>query len=183
MKLPSTRTALAMTALFVLGTATACGSDYNSSAAPAATATPAAPAATASDRYGAAPTDAPDATDAPGTSASTVSTATNALGTILVDADGMTLYMFKPDNQGPSTCTEQCAGAWPAVIGPANAGDGVDQAKLGTAIRPDDGTAQVTYNGWPLYHYAQDTAPGDAHGQEVKEAWYVVDPSGAPIGL
>ena len=40
---------------------------------------------------------------------------------------------------------------------------------------------QVTYNGWPLYFYAGDTAPGDTNGQGQGGVWYVVDPTGNPI--
>jgi predicted lipoprotein with Yx(FWY)xxD motif len=109
-------------------------------------------------------------------------TAESSLGSILVDGDGMTLYMFMPDNAGPSTCTGECLAAWPALTGPATAGTGADAAMLGTAARPDDGTEQVTYNAWPLYHFAQDKAPGDVTGQGLNDKWYVVDATGKPIG-
>ena len=89
--------------------------------------------------------------------------------------------MFVPDAQGPSTCADDCLAAWPALTGPATAGEGVDAALLGTAPRPDDGSEQVTYNGWPLYYFAQDAAPGDVNGQGVGDIWYVVDPTGTPI--
>ncbi len=104
------------------------------------------------------------------------------LGTVLVDAAGTTLYMFEPDNQGPSVCEGDCIAAWPALAGPATAGAGVDAALLGTITRADDGTEQVTYNGWPLYHFAQDAAAGDINGQGMNDKWYVVDPTGTPIG-
>jgi predicted lipoprotein with Yx(FWY)xxD motif len=92
----------------------------------------------------------------------------------------MTLYVFVPDDAGPSTCEGDCLAAWPALAGPATAGDGVDAALLGTAPGTD-GTEQATYNGWPLYHFAQDEAPGDVNGQGVGDKWYVVDTSGAMI--
>ena len=108
-------------------------------------------------------------------------TAESDLGTILVDGDGLTLYLFVPDDQGPSTCEGDCLAAWPALAGPATAGEGADEALLGTAARADDGTDQVTYNGWPLYYFAQDSAPGDVNGQGVGDNWYVVDPTGNAI--
>ncbi|HKA84689.1 MAG TPA: hypothetical protein VKD21_12545 [Acidimicrobiales bacterium] len=113
--------------------------------------------------------------------ASTVATVESDLGTILVDGDGMTLYLFMPDAQGASTCVDACAATWPALAGPATAGDGADEALLATADRPDDGSAQVTYNGWPLYHFAGDAAPGETNGQGVGNIWFVVDPTGNAI--
>jgi predicted lipoprotein with Yx(FWY)xxD motif len=63
------------------------------------------------------------------------------------------------------------------------AGDGVDSTLLGTITR-DDGTTQVTYNGWPLYHYHEDTAAGDTNGQGLEEfggLWYLVSPTGEAV--
>ena len=108
-------------------------------------------------------------------------TADTELGTILVDGEGLTLYMFVPDAQGPSTCEDECSASWPALAGPATAGEGADEALLGTATRADDGTDQVTYNGWPLYYFAQDSAAGDVNGQGVSDVWFVVDAAGEPI--
>ena len=180
MKIASSRTALAAVALFALGTATsACGdSDDNSSEA---TTPPATAAATDAPTATAAPTGQQDRA-APAAGEATVMTAESDLGTILVDGDGNTLYMFMPDNQGASTCTGGCLDAWPALLGPAVAGEGADASLFGTAARPDDGTQQVTYNGWPLYYFAQDAAPGDINGQGASDVWYVMDPTGAPVG-
>jgi predicted lipoprotein with Yx(FWY)xxD motif len=173
----------------VLGVvATACGSDYSSGSTtpPAAAASvvetdaPAASAAAAAPGYGKG-TDAPATNDA-STSAAEVMTAETDLGTVLVDASGMSLYMFEPDNQGPSVCEGDCIAAWPALAGPATAAAGVDPALLGSITRSDDGSEQVTYNGWPLYHFAQDAAAGDVNGQGLNGKWFLVDPTGAPIG-
>lgn len=46
----------------------------------------------------------------------------------------------------------------------------------------EDGAEQVTYGGWPLYHFAGDEAPGDTNGQGVNDVWFVVDPSGEAVG-
>lgn len=114
----------------------------------------------------------------------TVALGSTDLGEVLVGPDGRTLYMFDPDAQGDSTCYDECATAWPPLTlddgaEPA-AGDGVDAALLGTTERTD-GTTQVTYDGWPLYYWAQDAAPGDATGQAVNDVWWVLDASGEPI--
>jgi predicted lipoprotein with Yx(FWY)xxD motif len=56
----------------------------------------------------------------------------------------------------------------------------LDASKLGTATRKD-GSSQVTYNGWPLYYYAKDKAPGDVTGQDVGSVWYVVSAAGDKV--
>ncbi|MFD0455018.1 hypothetical protein ACFQ2H_01000 [Streptomyces violaceoruber] len=51
-------------------------------------------------------------------------------------------------------------------------------------IKRDDGSEQVTYNGHPLYRFADDQKPGDANGQDVDAfgaKWFVVDPDGDKI--
>jgi len=101
-------------------------------------------------------------------------------GEVLVDGDGMTLYMFDPDMQGESTCYDQCEAAWPPLIGEATAGEGADDSKLGTVARKD-GSQQVTYNDWPLYYFAKDQAAGDVTGQGVNSVWWVLNRDGEPI--
>lgn len=118
-----------------------------------------------------------------GAAAATVALGSTDLGEVLVGPDGMTLYLYDPDAQGASTCYDQCAQAWPPLLaddGAPAAGDGVDAALLGTTERTDGGL-QVTYDGWPLYYWAQDDAPGDATGQGVNDVWWVLDASGEPI--
>jgi len=115
-------------------------------------------------------------------SGSVVAVAESSLGSILVDGDGNTLYLFTPDNQGESVCYDQCEAAWPPLVDDFTAGDGIDAALLGTAPRTD-GTDQVTYNGWPLYYFANDAAPGDVNGQGVNDVWYILSPEGQGIGL
>jgi predicted lipoprotein with Yx(FWY)xxD motif len=110
----------------------------------------------------------------------TVAVADSSLGKILVDGDGMTLYMFKPDTVEESKCVDTCAQIWPALTGTAIAGDGADESKLATAPRAD-GAMQVTYNGHRLYLYSGDKAAGDTTGQDVGDVWYVVGPDGEPI--
>ena len=128
----------------------------------------------------------PSAASAPSTAGSpaasaTVQLADSELGSILVDADGMTLYLLESDTDGTGTCTADCAATWPPLIDDApEAGDGVDDSLLGTTTR-DDGEVQVTYDGHPLYGFASDEAPGDTEGQGVGDVWYVVDASGRAV--
>lgn len=109
--------------------------------------------------------------------------ATSDLGEIVVDGQGMTVYMFTNDTQGSgaSVCTDQCAAAWPAVHAASETPtvEGVT-GEVGT-ISGVDGELQVTLNGWPLYLYAQDQAAGDVTGQGVGSVWYVISPAGEPI--
>lgn len=105
-------------------------------------------------------------------------------GPALVDGEGRTLYLFTNDtqNSGTSACSGDCLAKWPPLLsqGAPVAGTGVDATLLGTITR-DDGTLQVTYNGWPLYYFADDTAPGDANGQGVGDVWFLVSPIGEAI--
>jgi predicted lipoprotein with Yx(FWY)xxD motif len=104
------------------------------------------------------------------------------LGSFLVDDQGMTLYLFTKDTPNTTVCYDNCAVAWPPLLttgGPV-AGEGVEASLLGTTNRTD-GTVQVTYNGWPLYYYEKDKAPGDVTGQDVGGVWYVVSAAGEQI--
>lgn len=119
-----------------------------------------------------------------GGSSLTVRTRSNPeLGTILTDADGMTLYMFDKDTEGDpaSTCYDGCADAWPplTVDGSPTKGENVT-ATLSTFERKT-GEMQVTAAGWPLYYFASDEQPGDAKGQGANDIWWVLAPDGTPI--
>ena len=104
------------------------------------------------------------------------------LGVHLVDGDGMTLYLFTNDERNVSNCSGGCAGAWPPLItlGDPAAGEGVNEDRLSSITR-EDGSSQVTYNGWPLYYFSADEKPGDANGQDSRGIWFVVTPDGGPV--
>jgi predicted lipoprotein with Yx(FWY)xxD motif len=105
----------------------------------------------------------------------------SSLGEILV-SDGLTLYAFLPDNAGASTCSGDCAVAWPPLeaAGDLTLGEGLDAGDFATAPRSEGGE-QVTFFGWPLYFYSGDAAPGDVTGQGLGDSWYVVAPDGTLI--
>ena len=147
--------------------APATASDPATASTPAAASTPAETTASES---------APAAEDA--TLALTM--ATTPLGSILVDGTGMTLYMFTKDAAGMSACEGQCLVNWPPLLGVPTEGPGVDDSKLGSFTRTD-GSVQATYNGWPLYYWIKDAAPGDTTGQNVQGVWYVLDSDCDPI--
>jgi predicted lipoprotein with Yx(FWY)xxD motif len=127
-------------------------------------------------------------TGVPVTGAASVNVSeTTDFGPVLVNSEGFSLYVFMNDTQngGTSTCMEACAAAWPPLVSESDpvAGEGVDQALLSTITR-DDGSSQITYNGWPLYLFEGDTAPGDTNGQGLDDSgglWFLVSPSGEAI--
>ena len=120
----------------VIGLA-ACGSSSPSSSST----TPAAPAAAGGSA-----------------SSSQVKTGSTSVGTVVVNAQGHTLYWFAIDTPTASNCTGTCVTFWPPVKGPVTAAAGVSlSGKFGT-IKRADGTLQATYMGHPLYTFAADSA-------------------------
>lgn len=100
------------------------------------------------------------------------------LGSVLVGPTGNTLYRFINDEPGVSNCYDQCATNWPPLTVGENdrvAGAAGVEGELGIIDR-EDGRRQVTYNGMPLYFFAEDEAAGDTNGQGVGDVWAVVAP-------
>ena len=122
----------------------------------------------------------------PVTGEATVNTAdVGTYGTVLVNGDGMPLYVFSLDTGDTSACTGDCTTEWMPMAsqGSPAAGDGVDATKLGTVTR-DDGSMQVAYNGHPLYTFASDTGSGDAAGQGMEDnggTWNLISATGEPV--
>ena len=109
----------------------------------------------------------------------------SALGRILVDSKGITLYDFPPDKGTTSVCYGACAALWPPLItkGKPLAGPGVRASLLGTTKRKD-GKLEVTYNGHPLYYFVSDRKPGQTTGQGLIQfggPWWVLSPAGKEI--
>jgi predicted lipoprotein with Yx(FWY)xxD motif len=112
----------------------------------------------------------------------TVGVSNTGLGKILVNSKGFTVYLFKADQGTKSACTGACASAWPPLLvtGKPAVGSGINASLLGTSTRPE-GKTQVTYNGHPLYLFAQDQKAGETNGQGVSAfgaAWFALDSSG-----
>ena len=120
----------------------------------------------------------------PAAGAAALKVTDSALGRIVVDAEGKTVYMFDKDTKGAdaSVCSGDCATAWPAVPADSDAPavDGVT-GDVGT-ISGVDGKKQLTLNGWPLYYFAKDAKAGDTLGQGVGKVWWVLTPAGEKIG-
>jgi predicted lipoprotein with Yx(FWY)xxD motif len=99
--------------------------------------------------------------------------------TVITNGKGFTLYWFAPDTPTKSNCSGTCAQYWPPVTGRPAAGPGVT-GTVGTITR-SDGSTQATYNGHPLYTYIGDSAPGQAHGNNLNlngGLWHEVTVSG-----
>ncbi len=115
------------------------------------------------------------ASSAPSTtsgSTATVKASSNAtFGSILVNSAGKTLYTYGPDagHNGVSQCSGACLQAWPPLTVPTGATPAAGPGVTGTlaAVAQPNGTDQVTYNGLPLYTFAQDTASGEVTGNGV----------------
>ncbi|MDX3327363.1 MULTISPECIES: hypothetical protein [Streptomyces] len=161
-------------ALLIAGAAAGCSDDGGEGAA------------SGTETHSAA--EAPDTDVVPAaTSSSTpaVDVKNGTLGKMLVDEKGRTLYLFDKDTKDKSKCNDDCATAWPpfTVKSTPTAGKGLKKDLLKTTKR-DDGSEQVTYNGHPLYRFADDQKAGDTNGQGVDAfgaKWYVVDPDGKKI--
>lgn len=128
-------------------------------------------------------TTAPEVEDTTTTAAETmdaVHVADTDLGSILVNPDGFTLYVFTADSEGESTCYDACADLWPPVPADTSISPELDESIFGAVTR-DDGTEQLAVNGMPLYLYTPDENPGDTTGQGFGDVWFVVDPSGNMI--
>ena len=119
-------------------------------------------------------------------SAAAVTVGHTPLGSIVTDGAGLTVYLFEKDTGTTSSCYGACATAWPPVLATSTqpgAGNGANQAMLGTTMRTD-GKTQLTYAGHPLYHFAGDHNPGDSTGQgshAFGAGWYVITPAGQKI--
>jgi predicted lipoprotein with Yx(FWY)xxD motif len=109
-------------------------------------------------------------------SAAVVKTASNSLGTILVDSQGMTLYHLSGEQNGKFICTSSaCVGVWHPLIASSSSAPSGEGVSLGTVKRPE-GTVQVTYKGTPLYTFTGDQQAGETKGQGIKDVgtWSVV---------
>jgi predicted lipoprotein with Yx(FWY)xxD motif len=124
----------------------------------------------------------PSSTAAP--APATVKLGVTKLGSVLVDANGMTLYQLDKDSPTMASCTGACTSIWPPLVVGAGAtpiaGTGLDAAKIGV-VNGVNGQ-QVEYGGHPLYRFANDKAPGDVNGEGFAGGiWWAVGADGSRI--
>ena len=100
-----------------------------------------------------------------------------ALGSILSDGLGFTLYYFTLDRDPEtSLCTEGCLDNWPLFYEDTLVlGDGLNMDDFGTIEHPS-GVNQTTYMGWPLYYWVNDLNPGETGGEALNNKWFVAKP-------
>jgi predicted lipoprotein with Yx(FWY)xxD motif len=157
-------------------TATACGK---------ATGTGSATSAQAGGAYGTQSTGMPaspmatsmsSAGGAMQTATATLQVERTRAGMVLAGSKGLTLYYFTKDkpHSGKSACFGSCLKAWPALAAPVKAPAGARMpGPMGTITR-GNGTVQVTINGFPIYYYVGDKAPGQIAGNGVEGTWHII---------
>jgi predicted lipoprotein with Yx(FWY)xxD motif len=106
-------------------------------------------------------------------------------GRILASGRGRALYLFTADQGKASSCSGDCATAWPPYIVKRKplAGSGVKAGKIGTTTR-SDGRLQAIYAGHPVYFYEGDNKPGEVLCQGVNKFggyWYVLRSTGQAV--
>ncbi|MHB9098285.1 MAG: COG4315 family predicted lipoprotein [Syntrophales bacterium] len=105
----------------------------------------------------------------------------SGIGKYLTDTEGKTLYWFKNDSPGKSTCSGPCLEKWPiyyreTVAVPA----GMKAGEFATITRAD-GKKQTAFRGMPLYYWVDDKVAGQTGGQGVNKLWYVINPDNFQI--
>jgi predicted lipoprotein with Yx(FWY)xxD motif len=107
-------------------------------------------------------------------SSAAVQTSNSPFGAILVDNKGVTLYTLVNGNK-PVGCYSPCTTVWPPLFLPSGAttptgGPGV--TNLGTTK-----SKEITYKGFPLFHYSGDKSPGQINGNNINSfggVWHVI---------
>ena len=113
--------------------------------------------------------------------ANELTTRRTAVGQVLVDGRGRTLYLFDGDKPNRSTLSRAGLKVWPAFTAahlPPAAG-GVSAAHI--SLIHANGGRQLAYFGHPLYRFVGDETPGATTGEGLREfgaLWYTVSASG-----
>jgi predicted lipoprotein with Yx(FWY)xxD motif len=100
---------------------------------------------------------------------------------VLVDAQGLTLYHLSGEQNGKWICTSAaCVKVWHPLAAPTGGAPSGSVGSLASVKRPG-GAVQVTFKGTPLYTFVGDTTPGEAKDQGIKDVgvWTAVTASGA----
>jgi predicted lipoprotein with Yx(FWY)xxD motif len=92
---------------------------------------------------------------------------------LLVGPNGHTLYVNNVDSMTAIKCTGDCVEEWPPLIGTPSVTGTLQPTDFATTARPD-GSMQVTFQGHPLYYFADDMAAGQAKGNVTEDgiSWH-----------
>jgi predicted lipoprotein with Yx(FWY)xxD motif len=108
------------------------------------------------------------------TSATTVSIeSVDGVGEVLVDSGGAALYTADQEMDGTVRCTDSCADTWiPLTLSGSREPSAPDDVpgELGVTERPG-GERQVSYDGQPLYTFADDTTAGQVTGDGLSDTF------------
>lgn len=129
---------------------------------------------------------------ASGSSPTAVSVAAvDGVGDVLVDSDGAALYTADQEVDGRVLCDRSCADTWiPLTLPGSGEPSGPDEisGELGVAERPD-GARQLTFDGQPLYRFADDPMAGEVTGDGLSDrfdgrlfSWQVATADGGSGG-
>jgi predicted lipoprotein with Yx(FWY)xxD motif len=109
-----------------------------------------------------------------GSTATTVSVETvDGMGEVLVDSEGAALYTADQEKDGKVRCADSCAEIWiPLTVSGGDEPTGSDDVPgdLGVAERPG-GERQVSYDGKPLYRFADDPTAGQVTGDGLSDTF------------
>lgn len=95
----------------------------------------------------------------------------DGVGDVLVDAGGAALYTADQEMDGTVRCTASCADTWlPLTLPSGREPSGPDELELGVAQRPG-GERQVSFEGQPLYRFADDGGPGEVTGDGLADTF------------
>ena len=121
----------------------------------------------------------------PPNASATIGVANTGLGTILVDSNGRTLYLFKKDEGTTSVCNGTCASEWPPVR--ANGKPTVGAGRAPRWSPPPSGPTKrhrSPTTATRVYRYYGDENPGDTNGQGLNTfggRWYALSPAGDEV--
>jgi len=92
------------------------------------------------------------------------------LARVVADSKNMTAYTFDNDKVGKSSaCVGECLRTWRPILAPQLV---IDVDKVWSTVRREDGSAQWTHKGRPLYTYQGDAIPGEAKGDGIDNVWH-----------
>jgi predicted lipoprotein with Yx(FWY)xxD motif len=103
-------------------------------------------------------------------------TDSTAVGDVLTNSKGFSLYTFAKDTNSKSNCNGGCAAKWPPYLVGA-----YEKNKNMNVIVRDDGSKQWAIDGQPLYLWINDKNPGDITGHGIKNVWFAARADDVPV--